>query len=106
MNVYRSVREKQGIVVSVGNVFTNSDISGCFFTSISKYDLLKMANFNLQQEAKFLLWKNYFPGRGAEIESTSSSKLKGAWPNVRTESSSQEINNATISKSREQFLYG
>ena len=38
------------------------------------------------------------------MESRSRSKLKGAWLNVRTESSSREINNATISKSREQFL--
>ena len=38
------------------------------------------------------------------MESRSRSKLKGAWLNVRTSQSSREINNSTISDSREQFL--
>ena len=39
------------------------------------------------------------------MESRSRSKLRGAWLNVRTESSQRQGNhNATISKSREQFL--
>ena len=49
-------------------------------------DLLKIANFNPQQEARFLLLKISVPRESGGTESRSMSQLNGAWPNVRTES--------------------
>ena len=56
-NVYRSVREKQGVVVYRQCVFTTSDISACCFTSISRAHRLKIANIRPQQEGRFSLCK-------------------------------------------------
>ena len=50
-NGYRSVREKQGIVVYRQRVLqTVTSGSECCFTIISRQDLLKIANFNPQKE--------------------------------------------------------
>ena len=54
------------------------------------HDLLKIANFDPQQEARFLLWKKLVPQEiqesGGNGVYKSRSQLKGAWSNVRTES--------------------
>ena len=76
----------EGIVVYRATCFTNSDISGCCFNSNSRADLLKIENLNPQQESDFRYGKKKFPERAAEMESRSRSQLKGAWPNVCTES--------------------
>ena len=83
-NVYRSVREKQGIVTGSyclsATCFTNSDLSGHCFTCIWR------ARPPEKKKPDFWYGKNKFPERTAEMESRSRSKLKGAWPNVRKES--------------------
>ena len=56
-NVYRSIREKQGIVVyrqRVLQTVTSLRVVSLVFQGL---DLLKIANINLQQEAKLSLWK-------------------------------------------------
>ena len=53
---------------------------------IRGHDLLKIENLNPQQESDFRYGKKKFPERAAEMESRSRSQLKGAWPNVCTES--------------------
>ena len=56
-NVYRGVREKQGIVV-YRQCVANSDISLRVVSLVFRgLDLLKIANINPQQEARFSLWK-------------------------------------------------
>ena len=51
------------------------------------HDLLKIATINPQQDATLSLWKKKkFPERTAEIEMVLDQHLKGALPNVRTES--------------------
>ena len=57
MNVYRSVREKQGIVVyrqCVLKTVTSLVVVSLVFRG---HDLLEIVNFNPQQKARFLLWK-------------------------------------------------
>ena len=51
------------------------------------HDLLKIANINPQQEARFSLWKKLSSPRERRKWSLGLGQhLKGAWPNVRTES--------------------
>ena len=58
-NVYLRVREKQG------TSFTNSDIIWVlfhyYFEDTTSCAVLKIANFNPQQEARFMLWKKLIP---------------------------------------------
>ena len=57
-NVYRGVREKQGIVVYRQCVL-QTVTHLCVFVSLvfRGLDVLKIANINPQQEARFSLWK-------------------------------------------------
>ena len=68
-NVYRSVREKQGIVVYRQRVLQTVTSLGVVSLVFRRHDLLKIANFNPQQEARFSLWKKLVPresgGNGA-----------------------------------------
>ena len=57
MNVYRSVREKQGIVVYRQRVLQTVPSLVVVSLVFRGHDLLKIANFNPQQKARFLLWK-------------------------------------------------
>ena len=51
------------------------------------HDLLKITNINPQQEARFSLWKKLDSSRERRKWSLGLGQhLKGAWPNVRTES--------------------
>ena len=52
-----SVREKQGIVVYRQRVFQTVTSLGVVSPVFRGHDLLKIANFNPQQEARFSLWK-------------------------------------------------
>ena len=83
-NVYRSVREKQGIVVYQQRVLQRVTSVSLVFRG---HDLLKITNINPQQEARFSLWKKL--GSSSERRKWSlglGQHLKGAWPNVRLES--------------------
>ena len=61
-NVYRNVREKQGIAI------TNSDISLRVVSLVFRgLDLLKVANINPQRKAKFSLWKKLVLRESGEI---------------------------------------
>ena len=60
-NVYRSVREKQGIVVYRQRVLQTVTSLGVVSLVFRGHDLLKIANFNPQQEARFSLWKKLVP---------------------------------------------
>ena len=56
-------------------------------TVASDHDLLKITNINPQQEARFSLWK--ILGSSSERRKWRlglGQHLKGAWPNVHTES--------------------
>ena len=68
-NVYLSVREKQGIVVYRQRVLQTVTSLGVVSLVFRGHDLLKIANFNPQQEARFSLWKKLVPresgGNGA-----------------------------------------
>ena len=68
-NVYRSVIEKQGIVVYRQRVLQTVTSLGVVSLVFPRHDLLKIANFNPQQEARFSLWKELVPresgGNGA-----------------------------------------
>ena len=68
-NVYRSVREKQGIVVYRQRVLQTVTSLGVVSLVFRRRVLLKIANFNPQQEARFSLWKKLVPresgGNGA-----------------------------------------
>ena len=82
-NVYRSVREKQGIVVYQQRVLQRVTSVSLVFRG---HDLLKITNINPQQEARFSLWKKL--GSSSERRKWSlglGQHLKGAWLNVRTE---------------------
>ena len=60
-NIYRSVREKQGVVVyrqCVLQTVTSLRVVSLVFRG---HDLLKVANINSQQEARFSLWKKLVP---------------------------------------------
>ena len=72
MNVYRSVREKQGIVVYRQRVLKTVTSLVVVSLVFRGHDLLEIANFNPQQKARFLLWKKVIvPGRAVEMESRS-----------------------------------
>ena len=60
-NVYLSVREKQGIVVYQLRVLQTVTSLGVVLLVFRRNDLLKIANFNPQQEARFSLWKKLVP---------------------------------------------
>ena len=84
-NVYLSVREKQGIVTGYcclsATRFTNSDISGCCFTSISKarppVQSWKSHILIPSKKPDLCYGKNWSPERAAEMQSRSRSQLKG-----------------------------
>ena len=71
--VYRSVIEKQGIVAGIvvywQRVLQTVTSLGIVSLVFRRHDLLKIANFNPQQEARFSLWKKIVPresgGNGA-----------------------------------------
>ena len=106
-NVYRSIREKQGIVVYRQRVLQTVTSLRVVSLVFRGHDLLKITNINPQQEARFLLWKKLDYLRERRKWSLGLGQLlKGAWP-------SREIKKATISefntflkinKSRKQFL--
>ena len=85
-NVYRSVREKQGIVVYQQRVLQT--VTSLRFVSLvfRGHDLLKITNINPQQEARFSLWKKPGSSSPRKWSLGQGQHLKGAWPNVRTES--------------------
>ena len=86
-NVYRSVREKQGNVVYRQRVLQTVTSLRVVSLVFRGHDLLKITNINPQQEARFSLWKKL--GSSSERRKWSlglGQHLKGAWPNVRTES--------------------
>ena len=56
-----SVREKQGIVVYQQRVFQTVTSLGVVSPVFRGHDLLKIANFNPQQEARFSVWKKLVP---------------------------------------------
>ena len=60
-NVYVSVREKQGIVVYRLRVLQTVTSLGVILLVFRRNDLLKIANFNPQQEARVSLWKKLVP---------------------------------------------
>ena len=68
-NVYRSVREKQGNVVHRQRVLQTVASLRVVSLVFRGHDLLKIANINPQQEARFLLCKRLVPresgGNGA-----------------------------------------
>ena len=60
-NVYRSRQRKSGNCCLSATCFTNSDISlRVVLLVFRELHLLKIANINLQQEARFSLWKKLF----------------------------------------------
>ena len=73
--VYRSVIEKQGIVAGIvvywQRVLQTVTSLGVVSLVFRRHDLLKIANFNPQQEARFSLWKKLVPresgGNGAKV---------------------------------------
>ena len=86
-NVYRSVREKQGNVVYRQRVLQTVTSLRVVSLVFRGHDLLKITNINPQQEARFLLWKKLDYLRERRKWSLGLGQhLKGAWPNVRTES--------------------
>ena len=86
-NVYRSIREKQGIVVYRQHVLQTVTSLRVVSLVFRGHDLLKITNINPQQEARFLLWKKLDYLRERRKWSLGLGQhLKGAWPNVRTES--------------------
>ena len=85
-NVYRSVREEQGIVVYRQRVFQTVAYLRVDSLLFRGHDLLKITNINRQQEARFLLWKKLDYSRERRKSSLGLGQhLKGTWPNVRTE---------------------
>ena len=66
-NVYLSVREKQGIVVCRQRVLQTVTSLGVVSLVFRENDLLKIANFNPQQEARFSLWKKLVPRESGGI---------------------------------------
>ena len=86
-NVYRSVREKQGNVVYRQRVLQTVTSLRVVSLVFRGHDLLKITNINPQQEARFSLWKKLDSSRERRKWSLGLGQhLKGAWPNVRTES--------------------
>ena len=85
-NVYRSVREKQGVVVYRQRVLQPVASLRVVSLVLRGHDLPKILNINLQQEARFLLWKkNSSPRERRKWNLGLGQHLKGAWPNVRSE---------------------
>ena len=82
-NVYGSVREKQGIVFYRQRVLQTVTSLRVVSLVFRGHELPKIANVNSQQEARFSLspreQRKWSLGLGGQ-------HLKGAWPNVRTES--------------------
>ena len=80
-------KKKQGIVVYQQRVLqtvTPLHVDSLVFRG---HDLLKITNINPQQGARFSIWKKL--GSSSERRKWSlglGQLLKGAWPNVRTES--------------------
>ena len=60
-NVYRSVREKQGVVVYRQRVLQTVASLRVVSLVLRGHDLLKISNINPQQEARFSLWKKLVP---------------------------------------------
>ena len=64
-NVYRNVIEKQGIVAGIvvyqQRVLQTVTSLGVVSLVFRRHDLLKIANFNPQQETRFSLWKKLVP---------------------------------------------
>ena len=60
-NVYRSVKEKQGIVVYRQRLLQT--VASLRVVSLVRrgHNLLKISNINPQQEARFSLWKKLVP---------------------------------------------
>ena len=58
-NVYRSVREKQVIVVYRQRVLQTVATPRAVSLVFRGHDLLKISNINPQQEARFSLWKKF-----------------------------------------------
>ena len=58
-NVYRSVREKHGIVVYRQRVLQTVASPRVVSLVFRGHDLLKISNINPQQEARFSLWKKF-----------------------------------------------
>ena len=58
-NVYRSVREKQGIVVYRQRVLQTVASPRVVSLVFRGHDLLKISNINIQQEARFSLWTKF-----------------------------------------------
>ena len=87
-NVYRSVREKQGNVVYRQRVLKTVTSLRVVSLVFREHDLLKIANINPQQEARFLLCKRLIssPREPRKWSLGLGQHLKGASPNVRTES--------------------
>ena len=86
-NVYRSVREKRGIVVYQQRVLQTVTSLRVVSLVFRGHDLLKITNINPQQEARFSLREKL--GSSSERRKWClglGQHLKGAWPNVRTES--------------------
>ena len=68
-NVYRSVKEKQGIVVYQQRLLQTVASLRVVSLVLRGHNLLKISNINPQQEARFSLWKKLVPresgGNGA-----------------------------------------
>ena len=68
-NVYRSVKEKQGIVVYRQRLLQTVASLRVVSLVLRGHNLLKISNINPQQEARFSLWKKLVPresgGNGA-----------------------------------------
>ena len=60
-NVYRSVKEKQGIVVYRQRLLQTVASLRVVSLVLRGHNLLKISNINPQQEARFSLWKKLVP---------------------------------------------
>ena len=86
-NVYRSIREKQGIVVYQQRVLQTVISLRVVSLVFRGHDLLKITNINPQQEARFSLWQKLgSPTAQRKLSLGLGQHLKGVWSNVRTES--------------------
>ena len=85
-NVYCSVRKKQGNVVYRQRVLQTVTSLRVVSLVFRGHDLLKIANINPQQEATLSLWKISSPREWRKRNLSLGQHLKGASPNVRTES--------------------
>ena len=106
--------DKKRELLFIGNVFTNSDISGCCFTSISRARPPENRNFGSPARSEiFAVEKISSPRKRRKWSLSLGHNLKALGLTCVRSQSSREINNATISefstflkinKSREQFL--